>query len=149
MLASNIGLSSEVVMAMRYAGILHDIGKIGISENILSKPGRLTKEEFEEIKKHSIIGEKIVRPLRFSDIIAPFVRGHHERWDGNGYPDGLAGKAIPIGARIVSIADAYDTMTTDRPYRSRMSGEEAINILREEKGTQWDAKLVDAFIDLL
>lgn len=147
-LASNIGLPNETVIAMRYAGILHDIGKIGISESILSKPGKLTKEEFEEIKRHSIIGEKRVRPLRFSASIAPIVRGHHERWDGNGYPDGLAGEAIPIGARIVSIADAYDAMTTDRPYRKHMSDEEAVNILRAGKGTQWDGRLVDVFIDL-
>lgn len=147
-LVKHVGFPHETEIALEYAAILHDIGKIGISEKILLKPGRLTKEEFEEMKKHTIIGEEIVRPLRFSDIIVPVVRGHHERWDGSGYPDGLAGEAIPIGARIVSIADAYDAMTTDRPYRNHMSNEEAIDILQKGKGTQWDSKLVDAFIDL-
>jgi len=148
-LTRRIGLLHETEIALKHAAILHDIGKIGINENILSKRGRLTGEEFEEIKKHAVIGEKIVKPLRFSNIIAPAVRGHHERWDGNGYPDGLAGKAIPIGARIISIADAYDTMTSDRPYRKHMSKKMAIDILQEGKGTQWDAGLVDIFIDSL
>jgi len=148
-LAKHIGLPHEMEVALEYAGILHDIGKIGISESILCKPGPLTKEEFEKMKEHTIIGERIVRPLRFSDFMAPVVRGHHERWDGSGYPDGLAGEEIPIGARIVSVVDAYDAMTTDRPYRRRMPKKKAINMLREGKGTQWDAKLVVAFIEMI
>lgn len=148
-MAKCMGLPHEMKTALEYAGILHDIGKIGISESILCKPGPLTKEEFEKMKEHSIIGEKIVRPLRFSDSVAPIVRGHHERWDGSGYPDGLAGEKIPIGARIISVVDAYDAMTTDRPYRRNMPKEKAINILQEGKKTQWDAKLVEAFIEII
>lgn len=148
-MAKHIGLSHEVKTALESAGILHDIGKIGISESILCKPGPLTKEEFEKMKEHTIIGEEIVEPLRFSDFIAPAVRGHHERWDGSGYPDGLAGEEINIGARIISIIDAYDAMTSDRPYRRSMPKEKAINILQEGKGTQWDAKLVESFIEMI
>lgn len=148
-LGRQIGLPHETETSLKYAGILHDIGKIGISESILCKPGPLTKEEFEEMKKHTIIGERIVRPLRFSDFVAPIVRGHHEKWDGSGYPDGLAGEEIHIGARIVSIVDAYDAMTTDRPYRQRMPKGKAINIFLEEKKAQWDAKLVDTFIKII
>jgi putative two-component system response regulator len=144
-----INLPYEIKIVLKRAGILHDIGKIGISENILCKPGPLTKEEFEKMKEHTIIGEKIIKPLRFSEFIAPIVRGHHERWDGKGYPDGLAGEKIPIGARIISIVDAYDAMTTDRPYRRRMPKKKAIDILREGKRTQWDAELVDVFVNLL
>ena len=148
-MAKHIGLSHEVKTALESAGILHDIGKIGISESILCKPGPLTKEEFEKMIEHTIIGEKIVEPLRFSDFIAPAVRGHHERWDGSGYPDGLAGEEINIGARIISIIDAYDAMTSDRPYRRRMPKEKAINILQEGKETLWDAKLVEGFIEMI
>ena len=148
-MAKRIGFSHEEKTALESAGILHDIGKIGISESILCKHGPLTKEEFEKMKEHTIIGEKIVRPLRFSDFMAPVVRGHHERWDGSGYPDGLAGEEINIGAKIISIIDAYDTMTSDRPYRRRMPKEKAINILQEGKGTQWDAKLVEVFIEMI
>lgn len=144
--AKYLGLSSEMEVAIEYAGILHDIGKIGISEDILAKSGSLTKEEFEEIKKHPVIGEDIVRPLRFAKVVAPAVRGHHERWDGSGYPDGLRGEEISLGARIVSIVDAFDAMTSDRPYRKAMSYDDATEILQKEKGAQWDAKLVDAFV---
>ncbi len=147
--AKYIGLSHEMEIVLRYAGILHDIGKIGISEAILNKPGKLTDEEFEKMKEHVIISGRIVEPLRFADLVTPIVRGHHERWDGSGYPDGLQGEAIPIGARIMSIVDSYDAMTTDRPYRGRMPREKAIEILREGKATQWDAELVEKFIEMI
>lgn len=148
-LARHIGLSHEMEIVLRHAGILHDIGKIGISEAILNKPGKLTEEEFEKMKEHVVISGRIVQPLRFADLVAPVVRGHHERWDGSGYPDGLQGEAIPIGARIMSIVDAYDAMTTDRPYRRRMPKEKAIEVLREGKATQWDAALVEKFVEMI
>jgi len=148
-LAGCVGLPVEMQEILRYGGILHDIGKIGISDKILCKPGALTKEEFEKVKEHSVVGEKIVRPLRFSDDVAPIVRGHHERYDGKGYPDGLAGEKIPLGARIVAVVDSYDAMTSDRPYRSRMSGKKAVKILQEESGTQWDAGIVNVFVEMV
>jgi putative two-component system response regulator len=148
-MAQRLGLPHEMILAIEYAGILHDIGKIGISESILAKPSSLTKEEFEEIKKHSIIGEEIVKPLRFAKIIAPAVRGHHEWWNGSGYPDGLSGENISLGARIISIIDAYDAITCDRPYRKGRPSEKAISILLEGRGGQWDPRLVDVFVEYL
>lgn len=148
-LARHIGLPHEMETALKYAGILHDIGKIGISEGILAKPGPLTKEEFETMKEHVLFGERIIKPLRFAYLVAPAVRGHHEKWDGSGYPDGLKGENIPIGARILSIVDAYDAMTTDRPYRRALPREKAIQTLREGKATQWDANLVEKFIEMI
>lgn len=148
-LGKYMGLSSETQEFLKYGGILHDIGKIGISENILCKPGPLTEEEYKKMKEHTIIGEKIVMPLRFSNVVAPIVRGHHERWDGSGYPDGRAGENVPHGARIVSVVDAYDAMTSDRPYRKRMPKEKAVKILQEGAGAQWDPELVRAFIKMI
>jgi len=148
-LARHIGLSHEMTVAMSYAGILHDIGKIGVSDRILLKPAPLTPEEFKEMRQHVLIGENIVKPLRFSAHIAPAVRSHHERWDGNGYPDGLKGENIPLEARIVAVADAYDSMTSDRPYRPSVPPEEAKELLREGMGTQWDPALVKAFLEMI
>lgn len=148
-LARGLGLSEEEVVAARYGGVLHDIGKIGISEAILTKPGKLTEAEWEEIKRHPIIGEEIIQPMRFADRVGPIVRGHHERWDGQGYPDGLRGERIPLGARIVAVGDAWDAMTSDRPYRRALPKDEALRRLREGAGTQWDPNLVPIFINTL
>ncbi len=137
------------VSAVEYGGILHDIGKIGISEAVLLKPGPLTDEEMNEMKRHPEIGARIIEPMRFAKDVAPIIRGHHERWDGTGYPDGLCGEDIPIGARIISIADAYDAMTTDRPYRAALSDAEAMARLRAARGTQLDPHLLDVFLSLL
>ena len=144
-ISSALALPAHTKQVNEYGALLHDIGKIGIPEAILNKPGKLTPEEFAIIKQHPEIGERICRPLRFGAEISPIVRGHHERWDGGGYPDGLAGEAIPLGARIVAVADAFDAMTTDRPYRKALALEKAWKILREGAGTQWDAAVVDAF----
>ncbi len=140
-----LGLSNQHSTIIRYGALLHDIGKIGIPEAILNKPGKLTSEEFEIIKRHPGIGERICRPLRYGAEVGPIVRGHHERWDGRGYPDGLAGEAIPLGARIVAVADAFDAMTTDRPYRKALPLTEAWEILWDGAGTQWDEAVVEAF----
>jgi putative two-component system response regulator len=132
-----------------YGGLLHDIGKIAIDPMILRKPGALTREEFEEVKRHPDVGAAIVSSMRFAPIVAPIVRSHHERWDGGGYPLGLAGEDIPLAARIVAVADAYDAMTTDRPYRGAIDIEEAERRLRAGGGEQWDRTIVDVFVDML
>jgi putative two-component system response regulator len=132
-----------------YGGLLHDIGKVAIDPVLLRKPGALTREEFEEVKRHAEIGATIVSSMRFAPIVAPIVRSHHERWDGGGYPDGLAGEDIPLAARVVSVADAFDAMTTDRPYRKGLDRDEAEFRLRAGAGEQWDRTIVDVFVDLL
>ncbi|MDZ4719415.1 MAG: response regulator [Roseiflexaceae bacterium] len=117
-------LSAEEVRAVRYGGVLHDIGKIGISDSILLKPGPLTPEETDVMRRHPEIGAQIVSQMRFAPKITPIICSHHERWDGSGYPEGLVGAAIPIGAQIIAVVDAYDAMMTNRPYRRALSAEE-------------------------
>lgn len=148
-LAIAIGLDEDTVRAIRYGGVLHDIGKIGVSEMILTKPDVLTPDERLQMQEHPVIGERIVTQMRFAQQVAPIVRHHHERWDGGGYPDGLVGEEIPIGARIVAITDSFDAMTTDRPYRAALSQDEAIRRLRHGGGTQWDAELIARFIEVI
>lgn len=132
-----------------YGGLLHDIGKIGIAEEVLKKEGALTPEEFAEVRRHPDVGAAIVAPMRFAARVGPIVRGHHERWDGGGYPGGLAGDAIPLGSRIVAVADAFDAMTTDRPYRPALPHTEAVRRLRAGAGSQWDRAVAEVFLDLL
>jgi putative two-component system response regulator len=143
-----LGLTAGEVRAVRYAGIVHDIGKVGVPDAILSKMGPLDPEEREAIRKHPETGADIIAPMRFAAEVGPIVRSHHERWDGAGYPDGLGGRDIPIGARILSVVDAWDAMTTDRPYRARLDRSEAIRRLRDGAGTQWDPGVVEAFLAL-
>ncbi len=145
-LARLAGLAQNEVEAVGYGAVLHDVGKIGIREDVLRKPGILTDEERSEMQRHPLIGAEILRPLRLGQWVSPIVRAHHERWDGRGYPDGLAGEAIPFGARIVSIVDAHDAMTHDRPYRARLSDDEAIEELRRHRGAQFDPELTDLFL---
>ena len=147
-IATAAGLTSEEQAAVYRCGMVHDIGKIAISDVILLKPAKLTLAEFESMKRHSLIGEEIVRPLRSAAMLMPAIRHHHERWDGSGYPDGLKGTAIPLNARIVAISDAFDAMTSDRPYRRAMSIDQARAILTEGRASQWDADLVDRFLAL-
>ncbi|MDP3791290.1 MAG: HD domain-containing protein [Candidatus Omnitrophota bacterium] len=130
---------------LQIAGSLHDVGKIGIPDYILSKNGRLTPEEFEEIKKHSIIGATILSPIKELSDVAKEVRHHQECYDGSGYPDGLIGNNIPLIARIIAVADAFDAMTTTRPYRKKKSSEEALQELKSKSGTQFDPVIVSAF----
>ena len=145
-LARTVGMSEAAIEAVTYGAVLHDVGKIGISETVLLKPGELSVEERAEMERHPIIGDGILRPLRLGSIVGPIVRGHHERWDGTGYPDGLRGEAIPIGARIVSVVDAHDAMTHDRPYRPALSADEAREELLRSRGTQFDPEMVDTFL---
>jgi HD-GYP domain-containing protein (c-di-GMP phosphodiesterase class II) len=127
--------------AMEAAFLLHDVGKIGIPETILTKPGGLGDTERRVLQTHPILGERIVAPLGFPDVVRQVIRHHHERWDGSGYPDGLAGQEIPAAARLFSIADALDAMTSLRPYRRPISFEEAIAEIVRGSGTQFDPQL--------
>jgi len=135
------------LMLLRYGAVLHDIGKVGVSEAILCKPGPLDDDEWREMRKHPVIGEKICAPLRFASEVGPLIRHHHERWDGRGYVDGLAGEAIPLLARVLSVVDSYDAMTFDRPYRAALPQAEALKRLREGAGTQWDPEIVGVFVE--
>ena len=134
---------------LKIASLLHDIGKIGIPEAILNKPGRLSDEEYNVIKTHPVIGANIIKDVSNLKSVVNIVKYHHERYDGTGYPEGLKGDAIPIEAAIISVADAYDAMCSDRPYRKAMPKEKAISILKEEKGRQFNPKVVDVFLKIL
>lgn len=144
--ARTMNLSSSEIECLEIASILHDIGKIAIPDSVLLKPGGLTDEEYEIIKTHPTIGENILKSIKLFETERKIVRYHHERWDGKGYPDGLSGKDIPLLSRILSVADAYDAMTSDRPYRKGLSVEKAIGELRRNCDTQFDREIVDAFI---
>lgn len=148
-LSRHLGLSKRYLENIRIAAILHDIGKLGIKDKILLKPSSLTKEEFEEVKKHPQLTEEIVKPLKFYSDIITFIKHHHENWDGDGYPDGLKGEEIPLGARILSICDAYDALTSERAYRKAYSHEEALDIVRSECGKKYDPNLFAAFVKCL
>ncbi|MFA5800942.1 MAG: HD domain-containing phosphohydrolase [Thermoleophilia bacterium] len=145
-LATERGLASEAIDKIRFAGLVHDIGKIGVPEEILLKPGKLTNEEFDRIKEHSAAGEKILKPIIRDREILEMVRYHHERYSGGGYPEGRKKEDIPLGARIIAVADAFDAMTSNRPYREALSPEKARNQLLANKGSQFDPELVDLFI---
>ena len=146
-LAAYVGLRDGELEGVAYGALLHDIGKIGISEHVLHKPGPLTDEEFSIMREHPEIGERICDPLRMSRDFTPIIRHHHERWDGTGYPDGLRGEHIPLGARIVALADAFDAIVRGRPYRAARSVEEAFDELRRHAGKQFDPDLVPLFIE--
>lgn len=142
-------LSSQEVWIerLRYGALLHDIGKIGVPDAILLKPGKLTPDEFEKMKLHPVTGARIVESV-LSDV-REIIRHHHEHFDGTGYPDGLKGEEIPLEARVISVADAFDAMTSDRAYRKGMSVENAVKILRAGRNTQWQGDLVDTLVDLI
>jgi putative nucleotidyltransferase with HDIG domain len=148
-IAVKLGLSAEKVAALKKAASLHDIGKIGIFESILNKQGRLTDEEWEVIKKHPVVGEEILKPVFLDDEMLTIIREHHEHLDGSGYPDKLSGQKINIFAKIVSVADAYDAMTSSRAYRPALGKEKAIEELKKQRGIQFDPEVVDAFIKTL
>jgi len=144
------GTDDDFTYRLRIAALLHDIGKIGIHESILNKGADLEPYEYEEIRRHPVLGETILKPLFPDDpILLSIVRHHHERWDGQGYPDGFVGEHTPVGARILSIVDAFDAMISVRPYRTGMTGEEAMNVIRDGAGTQWDPTLVAIFDRML
>lgn len=147
-LARIVGVKEEIqIRAIEAAALLHDMGKLAIPEFILNKPGRLTSNEFNVMKQHANIGADILGSIEFPYPVVPIVRHHHEAWDGSGYPDGLKGVAIPLGARILSVVDCFDALTSDRPYRPRLSTPDAIAILLERRGTMYDPLVVDKFIE--
>ncbi|MEO0124015.1 MAG: HD domain-containing phosphohydrolase [candidate division WOR-3 bacterium] len=148
-IARKLKLPPEEIEELDYAGYLHDIGKIGISDSVLTKPSPLTEEEYEIVKEHPKIGHNILKHARHLSGACEIIKYEHERYDGNGYPNGLKRNEIPIGARIIAVADAYDAMTTDRPYRKALSKNEAIKRLKEGSGTQFDPKVVRAFLSIL
>ena len=147
-LARALNFPEEEVEKIQLAALLHDVGKIGIEESILTKPGKLTEEEYNEIKKHPVIGESIIKPIKSLKYILPGIRNHHERWDGKGYPDGLKGKDIPLEGRIIALADTYDAMTSDRPYRKGLPHKVAIAEIKRCAGSQFDPELADKFIKM-
>jgi len=149
LIAQKLGLQEREKESLRYAAILHDIGKIGVRGIVLNNPRGLTSEEYDEIKKHPLIGEGIIKPIELLQPIRPLIRHHHEWNNGKGYPDGLSGENIPLGARILAVADAYDAMKSDRPYRKALTEETAIRELRQGGGTQFEPKIVEVFLEIL
>ncbi|MBN1130331.1 MAG: response regulator [Chitinispirillaceae bacterium] len=149
MIARQMNLPHQEIERVKYAGLLHDIGKIGVSEYILNKPGKLTPQEFNEIKKHPEIGARIISDVPFLKSLVPLVLHHHEFYGGGGYPHGIAGDDIPEGARILTVSDAYEAMTSDRPYRKSLSRDVACSILETQRGIQFDPAMVDIFLDII
>ena len=148
LVGKELSLDRDAMKRLEFGALFHDIGKIGIPSEILQKPGPLTDAEFEIVKEHPELGEKILAPIERLEDVRPIVRACHERWDGLGYPDGKSGLDIPIEARIVLVCDAFHAMTTDRPYRDRLPDAEAVRRLRESSGTQFDPMAVAAFVRL-
>jgi putative nucleotidyltransferase with HDIG domain len=150
-IAEKAGWRPDKIELLRKSALLHDIGKIGIRDNVLLKDGKLSEEEFTQIKLHPVIGANILEGIDLTEELLPILPGikyHHERLDGKGYPEGLSGSQIPEFGRMIAVADAYDAMTSDRPYRRGMSPMKALSILQEGKGTQWDSEFVDHFISI-
>jgi putative nucleotidyltransferase with HDIG domain len=147
--AAELDLELDAVQSVELGAVLHDIGKVRVPEAILNKPGLLTEEEWEVMRTHPEVGEQILRPIQSLQSTLPIVRHHHERWDGSGYPDGLAGGAIPLGARIVAVCDAYRAMTEDRPYRTALPEAQARKELEQGTGAQFDAECVRALLRAL
>ena len=148
-LARTLGVTGDIELrALEAASLLHDVGKLAVPDYVLNKPGALSHAEFDRIKLHAAKGAEILTAVEFPYPVVPIVRHHHEQWNGQGYPDGLVAESIPIGARILAVVDCFDALTSDRPYRRRMTDEEAIGILRARSGAMYDPRVVDTFIDL-
>jgi HD-GYP domain-containing protein (c-di-GMP phosphodiesterase class II) len=147
--ARALGLSTDQVELIALAAKLHDVGKVAIPETILSKPGPLTEQEWALMRQHTIAGQRILTSSLALGQVAPLVRSSHERWDGQGYPDRLAGAEIPLGARIITVCDSYDAMTSDRSYRRAMSAEVALAEIRAGAGSQFDPDVVAAFMSVV
>lgn len=149
-LADSVGIKDEKqIKALEAAALLHDTGKLAVPEYILNKPGPLTASEFERMKLHAAVGADILKSIDFPYPVEPIVRHHHENWDGTGYPDGIKGQTIPLGARILSVVDCYDALTSDRPYRPRMSRQQAEQVLVDRRGKMYDPWIVDEFLAIL
>ncbi len=149
-LARALGVTDAVELkALEAASLLHDVGKLAVPDYVLNKPGALSPSEFERIKLHAAKGAEILTTVEFPYPVVPIVRHHHEQWNGSGYPDGLSGESIPLGARILTVVDCFDAVTSDRPYRRKLTDEAAIGILLSRRGTMYDPAVVDAFIELV
>jgi putative nucleotidyltransferase with HDIG domain len=148
-IARAMGLSHADVEIVKYAGLLHDVGKIAVSQDILVKKEPLTHEEFELLKKHPVIGVNILKDIRFLEKEIPIILHHHERFDGKGYPHGLKGREIPLGARIIAVADAFDAMTSGRGYKDKIPPQSVLAELRRGSGSQFAPEAVDVFVALL
>jgi len=149
-LGQALGLDPDMVRALRLGGYLHDLGKIAVPDGILLKPGPLDPMEQERIRAHPGAGSDLVLGLRSMDLVRPIMRHHHEKWDGSGYPDGLKGAAIPLGARIISVVDVFDALHTERPYKAALPRSEAVSLLiRETDAGYWDPKVVETFLEIL
>jgi HD-GYP domain-containing protein (c-di-GMP phosphodiesterase class II) len=148
-IAEGMGLTQPEIEELRLAGLLHDLGKIGVPDSILNKPGRLSEEEFSAIKMHPALSMRIIEPLPHLGNIIPIIYHHHEHFDGSGYMDGKSGEKIPLGARIITVADSFEAMTSDRPYRKALSRHEAMMELKRCSGSQFDPRVVSVFVDLL
>jgi two-component system cell cycle response regulator len=146
-LAAELGLVGSEAKLVRAAAELHDVGKLALPETILQKPGLLDEDEWKIVRKHTLIGERIIAAAAGLEHVATTVRSTHERWDGSGYPDSLKGEEIPLAARMIAICDAFDAITSERPYRSASTSERAIEELRDGAGTQFDPDLVEAFVE--
>lgn len=147
-IGKELGLSEDILERLEISALFHDIGKLGVPDNILLKPGKLDELEFQKIKEHPSIGVNILKNIDFLKDALPTILHHHERYSGNGYPDGISGKDIPLEARIICIADTFDAMTSDRPYRKGLSHEEAIAEIVRFKGIQFDPDIVDNFLSI-
>jgi putative two-component system response regulator len=149
-LGARLGIPEEEIKALRWAGIVHDIGKVVVPDSILLKPGPLSEDEMKVMRRHSEVGERICSPLKSFRLVLPIIRHHHEKRNGSGYPDGLRGEQIPLTARILQLADVYDALTTDRPYRTAVSSEEALQIMADEAKLEWwDEALFSAFREMI
>jgi putative nucleotidyltransferase with HDIG domain len=144
-LASELGYGDDALETLEFGAFLHDIGKIGVKDHVLLKPGPLDDAEWKHMREHPVMGYEIAKEIAMLNPIMPAVRNHHERWDGHGYPDGLAGESIPVSARLVAIADAYDALATDRPYKTALPLDECEMILRKNAGKMFDPELVEVF----
>jgi len=149
-LGARLGIPEEEIKALRWAGIVHDIGKVVVPDSILLKPGPLTEDEMNVMRRHSEVGERICSRLKSFRLVLPIIRHHHEKRNGSGYPDGLRGEQIPLTARILQLADVYDALTTDRPYRTAVPSEEALQIMADEAKLEWwDESLFAAFREMI
>lgn len=148
-IAKQLGLNHDTIELIRQAAVIHDLGKVGISSEILSKKAKLTSHEYKIVKKHPEIATYLIRPIKFLQEVIPFVLHHHERWDGNGYPNGLKGEQIPLGARIIAVTDVYQSLISNRPYRKAYTKQKAIEIIKSGSGIEYDPKVLNAFLNVL
>ena len=146
-IAAEMGWEPEMLGMLRMAAMLHDVGKVTVPDEILCKPGRLSEDEFERMRGHSVAGAELVARIEGLDMIVPWIRHSHESFDGSGYPDGLCGEAIPQASRIMLVADAFDAITSSRPYRDALSAEHAVGELKRHAGSQFDPACVEALLE--